>query len=97
MVEIQEGLLKEDRVFYVNGVARYNSRLYAKDGYHFYSVSEYGETKKYYEEEKARRIANNESIDDLILEKTYTTMAITPLTNNDEINAEFKSERINTI
>lgn len=94
MIEIQDGLLKEDRVFYVNGVAHHNSRLYAKDGYHFYSVSEYEENKKYYEEEKARRLANNESIDDLILDKNYTTMAITPLTDNDKINAEFKSEVI---
>lgn len=74
-------------------VAHYNSRLYAKDGYHFYSISEYEENKKYYEEEKARRIANNESIEDLILEKNYTTMAITPLTDNEEINTEFKSEK----
>lgn len=94
MIEIQKGLLKEDRVFYVNGIAHYNSRLYAKDGYHFYSISEYEANKQFYEEEKARRLANNENVDNLILEKNYTTMAITPLTDNDEINAEFKSEVI---
>lgn len=94
MIEIQEGLLKEDRTFLVNGVEHHNSRLYAKDNYHFYDITEFAEQQRYYEEELQRRILNGESTEDLVLEKTYSTFAITPLTDNDEINKTFKSELI---
>ena len=94
MIEIQTGLLKEDNTFLVNGKEHYNSRLYAKDGYHFYDVQEYEEQLKYVEEEKQRRITNGESIEYLVAEKNYTTFAITPLTNDNDINAKFKSETI---
>lgn len=94
MIEIQTGLLKEDNTFLVNGKEHYNSRLYAKDGYHFYDVQEYEEQLKYIEEEKQKRLANGESIEDLVAEKNYTTFAITPLTSNDDINAKFKNEKI---
>lgn len=94
MIEIQEGLLKEERTFLVNGVEHYNSRLYAKEGYHFYDALEYEENERLYDEEKARRRENGESADGLVLEKHYTTYAITPITDNDELNARFKSERI---
>lgn len=94
MIEIQEGLLKEDRTFLVNGVEHHNSRLYAKNNYHFYDMVEYEEQKTYYEEEKARRLENNESISDLILEKSYMTFVTTPLTDNEEINARYRSELI---
>ena len=94
MVEIQEGLLKELRAFYVNGVEHYNCRLYAKEGYHFYDLQEYEENLKFNEEEKLRRIANNESVDDLIVEKNYTTFAITPIINAEEINNKFIAEKI---
>lgn len=94
MVEIQEGLLKELRAFYVNGQTHYNCRLYAKEGYHFYDLQEYEENLKFNEEEKLRRIANNERIDDLIVEKNYTTFAITPITNAEEINKKFIAEKI---
>lgn len=94
MIEIQKGLLKEDRTFSVNGVEHHNSRLYAKDNYHFYDMVEYEEQKTSYEEEKARRLENGESIADLTLEKSYMTFATTPLTDNEEINARYKSELI---
>ena len=42
MIEIQEGLLKEDRTFLVNGVEYHNSRLYAKNNYHFYDIDGFG-------------------------------------------------------
>lgn len=88
MVEIQEGLLKEDRTFVVNGKEYHNSKLYAKDGYHFYDVKEYEENLKFAEENKDN---------DFNIEKNYITFAITPLINGEDINLQYKSEKIEKV
>lgn len=94
MIEIKEGLLKEDHAFIVDGKEYHNSKLYAKDGYHFYNIKEYEELVHYVEEEKQRRKELGESTEDLIAEKKFMTFIITPLTDDKEINKQFISELI---
>lgn len=97
MIEIQTGLLKEEHIFIVGGKEYYNSKLYAKDGYHFYNIKEYKELILYIEEEKQKRKAIGEDIENLQAEKNFMTFIITPLTNNKEINEQFISEPIEKI
>ena len=77
-MEITTGLNVETKMFMVRGVAHYNSKVYASDGYCFYD--------KYDEifDEEGNKVENPEPN-----QRTYMREIITPLIIPDEIKDRY--------